>query len=82
MSEYIISKEMDEWFDGMDKVLHQNEYLTPKVFWESLTDVISGKISYETFSKRIEENFVDNLSKKIMEELTDENSYWPEKRLY
>lgn len=75
MSEYIISKEMDEWFEDMDKVLHQNEYLTPKVFWESLTDVISGKISYEDFLKRIDENFIDNMSKKITEELTNENSY-------
>lgn len=69
-----MSKYMDEWFEGMDKFLHESEYLTPKIFWESLTDVISGNISYEAFSKRIEENFIDNMSKKIMEELTDENS--------
>lgn len=74
MSEYIISKEVDKCFDDMDIFLHENEYLTPKIFWESLTDFMSGKSSYEAFSKRIEENFIDNMSKKITEELTDENS--------
>lgn len=69
MSEYT-----NEWFEGMDKFLHENEYLTPKIFWESLTDFMLGNSSYEAFSKRIEEDFIDNMSKKIMEELTDENS--------
>ena len=58
MSEY-----MNEWFEGMDKFLHESEYLTPKIFWESLTDFMLGNSSYKAFSKRIEENFVDNLSK-------------------
>lgn len=69
MSDYIISKEIDESFEAMDKAIRDSDIMDVSYFWKITASLFSGDISVNEWDEGLTSNICEHISKHITEEL-------------
>jgi hypothetical protein len=69
MPGYIISKEIDESFEAMDKAIRDSDIMDASYFWKITAAFMNGDITFDNWDKKIGDNICEHLTKRITEEL-------------
>jgi hypothetical protein len=69
MPDYIISKEIDESFEAMDKAIKDSDIMDASFFWKITAACMNGDITFDDWDKKIGDNICEHISKRITEEL-------------